>query len=98
MIRVKPIKKITYVQLLLLHIAMAYVIYLFEATSKFFLLAAVAYFLVRIFSNRNRKDEVLLGAAYVMGFEVFSRMTGGAFNYEFAKYTVIAFLVFGDVF
>lgn len=29
------------------------------------------------------------------GFEVFSRMTGGAFSYEFAKYAVIGFLTIG---
>jgi hypothetical protein len=95
---IKSIKKITYVQLLLLHFGMAFTIYLVQSTSKFFLLGAVVYFLYRIFSNRNRKDEVLLGAAYITGFEVFSRMTGGAFNYEFAKYTLIAFLVFGMFF
>ncbi|WP_034261598.1 O-antigen ligase family protein [Altibacter lentus] len=93
--KIKPIKKITYIQLLLLHIGMAFAIYLVEATSKFFLFAAVVYFLVRIFSSGNKKDEVLLAAAYIMGFEVFSRMTGGAFTYEFAKFAVIGFLVIG---
>jgi len=93
--RIKPIQKITYIQLLLLHGVMAVVIYLAEFTSKFFLFAAIVYFLVRVISNSNRKDEVLLGAAYVTGFEVFSRMTGGAFTYEFAKYAVIGFLVLG---
>lgn len=38
---------------------------------------------------------MLFGAAYVTGFEVLSRMTGGAFTYEFAKYAVIGFLVLG---
>ncbi|NNK71781.1 MAG: O-antigen ligase domain-containing protein, partial [Flavobacteriaceae bacterium] len=91
----KPLKKITYVQLVLLHLLIAVIVYNFRSTAKFFLFAAIVYFLVRIIYNRNRKDEVLLAAAYVTGFEVFSRMTGGAFTYEFAKYAVIMFLTIG---
>jgi len=71
------------------------IIYWAEFTSKFFLLLAIIYFLIRIFYSGNKKDEVLLAAAYITGFEVFSRMTGGAFTYEFAKYSVILFLVIG---
>jgi len=74
---------------------MAVVIYLFESTSIFFLFVAIIYFLYLIISNNNRSDEVLLAAAYIMGFEVLSRMTGGAFSYEFAKYAVIGFLTLG---
>jgi O-antigen ligase len=48
-----------------------------------------------VLANNNRNDEALMGAAYIMGFEVLARMTDAAFTYEFAKYTVIAFLVFG---
>lgn len=61
----------------------------------FLLLAIVTYFLIRIFSNNNRNDEVLIAAAYMTGIEVFSRMTGGSISYEFAKYAVIGFLVIG---
>ncbi len=90
------IKKITYLQLLVLHCVLALVIYLAEFTAQYILYAIVLYFIYRILSNRNRKDEVLLAAAYITGFEVFSRMTGGTFlSYEFAKYTVIGFLLIG---
>ena len=58
-------------------------------------MAIVAYFAIRIFSNNNRNDEVLVAAAYMTGIEVFARMTGGAISYEFAKYAVIGFLVIG---
>jgi len=95
---VKSLNKITYIQLLFLHVGIAMVIYMAEFTSKFFLLGAIIYFLVRIFSNGNKKDEVLLAAAYMTGFEVFSRMTGGSFSYEFAKYAVIGFLFIGMFF
>ncbi len=74
---------------------MAMVVYWNEFSAKLFLFAAVIYFFYRIFSSRNKNDEVLLAAAYMTGFEVFSRMTGGAFSYEFAKYSVIGFLTLG---
>ena len=82
-------------QLILLHLLIAVVVYNFRFTAMFILFGAIVYFLVRIIYNRNRKDEVLLAAAYITGFEVFSRMTGGAFTYEFAKYAVIMFLTIG---
>ena len=49
-----------------------------------------------IIKNSNRNDEALFAAAYVVGFEVLSRMTGGVgFSYEFAKYCVIVFMTIG---
>ncbi|MCW5519164.1 O-antigen ligase family protein [Aureitalea sp. L0-47] len=88
-------KKITYLQLVLVHIGIGLVVYNFRPSAKFILFAAIIYFLFRIISNTNKKDEVLLAAGYITGFEVFSRMTGGAFSYEFAKYAVIMFLTIG---
>jgi hypothetical protein len=95
---IKPISKITYLQLLLLHVVIAFVVFTFRFTGKFILFAAIVYFMYRIFVNGNKKDEVLLAAGYITGFEVFSRMTGGAFSYEFAKYAVIGFLLIGMFF
>jgi len=93
------IKKISYLQLLILHIAIAMVVYIAGFTAKFFLLGAIVYFLFIIFKNKNKKDEVLIAAAYIVGFEVFSRMNGGiGLSYEFAKYSVIGFLMIGIFF
>ena len=59
-------------------------------------LAILAYFVFLIIKNANRNDEALFAAAYVVGFEVLSRMTGGVgFSYEFAKYCVIGFMTIG---
>jgi MFS family permease len=97
--RITAIKKVTYLQLILLHIFMGMVIYVAVGTAKFILMGIIVYFIFRIFSSGNRNDEVLLAAAYVMGFEVFSRMTGGVgISYEFAKYAVIGFMVLGMFF
>ena len=81
--------------MLLLHAGFAFAVYAFSFISMFLLMAIVAYFVIRIFSNNNRNDEVLVAAAYMTGIEVFARMTGGAISYEFAKYAVIGFLVIG---
>lgn len=89
------VKLSPYLQLLLLHFIMAMVIFYARFTSKFLLFVIILYFLFRIIRSGNKRDEVLLAAAYITGFEVFSRMTGGAFYYEFAKYSVILFLFIG---
>jgi hypothetical protein len=51
-----------------------------------------AYFVIK---TRNRNNEVLYAAAYVVGSEVFLRMTGGNLLYEFGKYGVIIFVIMG---
>lgn len=85
--------------MILIHIVMGLVVFVAVGTAKFILLGIIVYFIFRIFNAGNRNDEVLLAAAYVTGFEVFSRMTGGVgISYEFAKYAVIGFLVLGMFF
>ncbi|MBW2937700.1 O-antigen ligase family protein [Aureisphaera sp. CAU 1614] len=91
--------RVKYLQLLLFHIVMALVIYQFNPAGKIFLFAIIGYFLIKIFSSGNRNDEILIAAAYITGFEVFSRMLGGVgFSYEFAKYVVIGFMLLGMFF
>jgi O-antigen ligase len=77
------------------HIALGFAIFAFNALSKYYLIAICFYFLYRIISNSNQKDEVLIAAGYITGFEVLSRMTGGAISYEFAKYAVAGFMLIG---
>jgi len=91
----KPLKKITYIQLILLHVGIALVVFTVRSTSVLFFLGILVYFFFRIISSGNKKDEALLAAAYITGYEVFSRMTGGTITYEFAKYVVIGFLLIG---
>jgi O-Antigen ligase len=79
----------------LFHLALALAIYLVPITSKIFLLLAIGYFLMTILKKGNKNDEVLIAAAYITGFEVFSRMTHGLISYEFVKYMVIVFLTIG---
>lgn len=94
-IRIKPIKRVTYLQLLLLHIGIAFSVYLFPFSSKIIYLFTVAFFFFLIVTKGNKNDEALLAAAYVTGAELFFRMTGGAIFYESGKYMVIAYLLLG---
>ena len=51
-----------------------------------------------IFQTNNQNEEALFFAAYIVGAEVFIRMTGGFIFYETGKYAVILFLIMGIVF
>lgn len=60
-----------------------------------YFLVAVVYFLSRILTLKNKQREVLIASAYMVGAEVFFRMTKAYFLYETGKYMVIAFLSIG---
>ncbi len=94
-LRIKPIRKVTYLQLLLLHGAMGFLVYLIPFASKVIFLSVVFFFFFLIVNKANKNDEALLAAAYITGAELFFRMTGGVFFYESGKYLVILFLVIG---
>ncbi len=50
--------------------------------------------LIILFSSNNN-EEALLVSAYVVGAEVFLRMTHGTLSYEIGKYSVLLFLLLG---
>ena len=60
-----------------------------------YFLVTVVYFLSRIISLQDKQREVLIASAYMVGAEVFFRMTKAYFLYETGKYMVIAFLSIG---
>jgi hypothetical protein len=51
-----------------------------------------------VIKNQNRQNEALVAAAYVVGSEVFLRMTGGNPLYEISKYAVMVFIFIGMYF
>ena len=89
------VTKISYFHLLIIHAALALIVYLVEQSSTILLLGIAGFFCFLIFKNANKNDEALFAAAYMTGAEVFFRMTGGAIFYELGKYTVIGFLFLG---
>ncbi len=94
--KAKPNKE--YIQLLLLHIGMAFAIYLYPPISAIILPGVLLYWTFIIIQNENRNNEALMAAAYIAGAEVFFRSTGGMVFYETGKYMVIIFLVIGMFF
>lgn len=91
----RPMKKVTYVQLVLLHIGLGVLVYLFKSASFLLMVGIFGAFLTYIIAKNNRGNLVLIAAAYFTGAEVFFRMTGAALFYETGKYAVIFFLLLG---
>lgn len=87
-----------YFQLLLLHIAMAFAIYIFRPISFILTNGILLFWLIYILQKKNRNNEALMAAAYVAGGEVYFRMTDGIIFYETGKYMVIVFLLLGMFF
>ena len=87
-----------YFQLLLLHIAMAFAIYIFRPVSVLLCHGLLLFWLIYILKNKNKNNEALMAAAYVAGSEVYFRMTAGMIFYETGKYMVIIYLLLGMYF
>ncbi|MEO9571684.1 MAG: O-antigen ligase family protein [Polaribacter sp.] len=54
--------------------------------------------IVTIYKNKNKNKEVFYIVGYIIGVEVFLRMTGGTFLYETGKYSVLLFTILGLLF
>lgn len=87
--------QITYIGLLLVHALIGVVVFILPFLAKiytvFILLAGITWML----RSKNKNNEALLISSYIVGVEVFLRMTGGNPIHELSKYLVIVFLVFG---
>ncbi|MCD9575288.1 O-antigen ligase family protein [Flavobacterium soyae] len=90
--------KIPYISLLILHAIIAVAVFVVPFLSKVYalLIPIIGFFIV--YRKKNRNNEALLVAAYLVGVEVFLRMTGGNFNNEYVKITVIFFMLLGMVY
>jgi len=86
-----------YIIILILHAAMGFLVYLFPVLSKFFFLIIVGYFTYSIATSKatEKTKSVIVACCYVVGAEVFFRMTSGTFFYEAAKYLVICYVLMG---
>lgn len=77
------------------HVLLAIAVFVLPFLSNVLaLLLAVVGFLF-IIKSGNRNNQALLAAAYITGFEVFIRATGGGFFYEYGKYAVMLMLITG---
>lgn len=87
-----------YIRLIGFHILLGIVIFLFQPLSILYGLFVFFGGIYWIWKNNNHNEEALLVCAYLVGMEVFLRMTKGSVNHEFVKYSIILMLMLGMLF
>ena len=88
-------KEKQYILLVLFNILIGILIYYIRPLSIVYAILIPAVGLYYVIKTQNRNHEVLYVSAYIVGSEVFLRMTGGNLLYEFSKYGVMVFLTLG---
>lgn len=84
-----------YILLVVSHALLGFLIFTYPQLSKMYGFAILIFGLYYVIKTRNQNNEVLFVAGYLVGSEVFLRMTGGNILYEFSKYGVMLFLFLG---
>ncbi|RTY95455.1 O-antigen ligase domain-containing protein [Flavobacterium sp. GSN2] len=85
----------SYLYLILFHVVVGALGYLLPFTAKIYGYSIFIFGIYYIIKKQNRNNEALIAAAYVVGSEVFLRMTGGNPLYEISKYGVVLFVLIG---
>ncbi len=80
--------------LVLFHVLIGYLSSV-EIISKIYGVAIFGLGAIIIFFTKNKGEQAPLWSGYIVGLEVFLRITGGSLFYEFSKYSVILFLLLG---
>ena len=91
-------EEISYICLLLVHVLIGLLVYALPFTAKIYGYSIFIFGTIYVIKSSNKNNEALLVAAYVVGSEVFLRMTGGNPLYEISKYGVLFFLLLGMYF
>lgn len=91
-------EELLYLYVVLFHVAIGMTLFLVPFTAQLYGYAIFLLGTYYVIKNKNRNNEALLAAAYVVGSEVLLRMTGGNITYEFSKYEVIIFIFMGAYF
>ncbi|WP_445710025.1 O-antigen ligase family protein [Flavobacterium sp.] len=87
--------KNSYLILLFIHAILGGVVYVFPFLAKIFSLIIVIVGYTIVIKNKNKNNEVLIVSAYIIGVEVFLRMTNGMHINEYGKYNVILLMFLG---
>jgi len=77
-----------------IHLALGFLctVAIFAKLYGFLIIVIGSYFIIR---NKNSNEEAILAASYLVGAEVFLRMTSGVILFETGKYGVFFFLLLG---
>lgn len=80
-----------------MHALIGFAVYNVKMLSKIYLFVIFIFFVLKIIKSRPSQVpvNVLSACAYMVGVEVFLRMTGGNIVYETSKYLVICFIMLG---
>lgn len=89
--------EINYINLVLIHAGIAVAIFYIPLLSKIYALLIAVFGLYYIIRKNNKNNEVLYVSAYLVGAEVFLRMTGGNLNNEYVKAVVSVLMLLGFV-
>lgn len=89
---------LSYLYLIVFHVFIGALGYAFPFTSKIYGYSIFIFGFFYIIKKQNKNNEALMVAAYVVGSEVFLRMTDGNPLYEISKYGVMFFLLIGMYF
>jgi hypothetical protein len=94
------ISKNKYLWLIAIHVIIGVMIFALKFLSKVYIIFLLIFFLYNIINanKRTRVTHILIASSYIVGCEVFLRMTGGNLLYEVAKYLVIVFVFIGMLF
>jgi hypothetical protein len=89
-----------YIRSIGLHVLIGILVFGLKFFSKVYFIILLIYFIIIIVnsSRKRRVVQILIACSYIVGCEVFLRMTGGNFLYEVAKYLVIVFVIIGMLF
>jgi len=86
---------INYYKLILIHIGLAPILLYLTFLDKIFGVALIVLGYLYVVRNQNRNEEALYVAGYMVGIEVFLKMTNSSLVYEIGKYSVMGFLILG---
>lgn len=88
----------SYLFLVLFHVVLGAMVYAVPFVSKIYGYFIFIFGIYYVIKKQNRNHEALIAAAYVVGSEVFLRMTDGNPLYEISKYGVMVFIFIGMYF
>lgn len=91
----KKTKGTYYILFFLLHLFIGVFLYSFRFLSVGYAALIILLGCFFIVKNKNKNNEALFWAAYIVGAEVFLRMTKGNIGNEYGKYAVILFMLLG---
>lgn len=84
-----------YIKFVVIHLLIGLAVFLVPPISKLYAITIVLVGFRYVILRKNANNEALYVAAYIVGAEVFLRMTQGNFFEQYAKYGVIGVLIIG---